>query len=61
MFVDGDVAFVGTDIGDDGGLALLGHPAGDAFADAEFQLGARIKTVRRLNFEKPVDRVDQNH
>lgn len=61
VFVYGDVALVGADIGNDGGFALLGHPAGDAFADAEFQFGARRKTVGRLNLEKPVDRVDQDH
>ncbi len=61
MFVNRNVAFVGADIGYDGGLALLSHPAGDAFTDTEFQFRARSKTVRSLNLEKPVDWVDQDH
>ena len=57
---DADVAFVLRHVADARGLAVSRDPAGDAFADAQFQFPRRRgKVLRRVDFEEARRGIDQ--
>ena len=61
MTVNLDVAGVLSHIRHESRFALLGHPAGDAFADAQLDSrGAVRQPVRGLYLEQPVGGVDEH-
>ena len=61
MIVNRDVAGVLSHIRDEGWFALLGYPAGDAFADAQLEAGRAVRQpVRGLYLEETVGGVDED-
>ena len=61
MIVNLDVAGVLSHIRHESRFALLGHPAGDAFADAQLEpRGAVRQPVRGLYLKQPVSGVDEH-
>ena len=62
MAARGNIARIGADIHDAGGLAVHGHPTGDALAQTQSESAASFAEADGgFNFKKPRFGVDQHH